>query len=203
MLIILYSLSDDLLSSEMKENCRKRVKKESSKFNKSSESIITCNINDKDVSHDDLNIAFQASMCEDEVVGPTQFSPNKSVKILQEHNTTHNESKGRKGSTMKEKSPTVLSKYSSKKEHTLLHRIDSKDLSSGFQAELNQSSKWHSKNPTNTNTSRQLFKSRSELDSSISTLQPQKPNVRKKLGLNTTCLKQCTISFPKVRHFLN
>ncbi|XP_055306749.1 uncharacterized protein LOC129571037 [Sitodiplosis mosellana] len=178
--------SDDLLTTEMKENRRKRVKRESLMFNESSD--------DPDNTNADLNAAFRSSISEspprkkqqdsqDEVIEPTQFSPVKSKKILQELYLENDVCKTTKRESTslvtKESSPTVLSKRSS------------------IKTALNESPKWHSKAPSKNNTPRRLFDSRTAIDANSSTPQYQQLNSRKKLGLNSLCLKQSTINFPK------
>lgn len=201
----MYSLSDDLLSTELEGSCRKRLKKCSPKFGELSQIIIS---DTADVTCDDLNAAFRSSICEDEEIEPTQFSPNKSNKILQEQNK---ENAGCKeiekeltSLVTKEKSPTVLSKRSSKKEtncikreHTPLHRCESNDTTLARAA--NESAKWHSKAPTKNNTPRRLFDIRSTSDPKSSIPQQQNTSVRKKHGVSVPYLRQSIINFPKVR----
>lgn len=199
----MYSLSDDLLSTELEGSCRKRVKKDSPKFGELSQSIYS---DTADGTCDYLNAAFRSSICEDEEVEPTQFSPNKSIKIFQEQNKENAgceiTTKGPTSLVTKEKSPTVLSKRK-KEKHTPLHRCDSSDNSNTTltrPALLNESAKWHSKAPTN-NTPRRLFDIRSTSDSKSSTPQQQNTSVRKKQGVNVPYLRQSIINFPKVRVF--
>lgn len=199
----MYSLSDDLLSTELGGSCRKRLKKGSPKFGELSQLIIS---DTADVTCDDLNAAFRSSICEDEEIEPTQFSPNKSIKILQEQNKENAVCKIiTKESTSlvtKEKSPTVLSKRSTKKEtskreHTPLHKCESNDTT--FARVANESAKWHSKAPTKNNTPRRLFDIRSTSDAKSSIPQQQNTSVQKKQGVSVPYLRQSIINFPKVR----
>lgn len=98
----IYRLSDELLTTEMLENRRKRIRRNSSNFEKASDSFIANTTHDSDITNDDLNAAFRSSLCEDEVVEPTQFSPNKY--------DDHNKENVEKKTYIVERSPTVLSK---------------------------------------------------------------------------------------------
>lgn len=155
-----------MLTTGVKENRRKCVKQEYPIFDKLSESIITDMKNDANDPNDDLN----AAICEDEVIEPTQFSPNKCIKILNEQNKENHEDKTinieSTSLVTKERSPTVLSKRSikketCKKEHRFLHRLDFNDALLSHQALLNETPKWHSKAPAKNSTPGRMLDSRS------------------------------------------
>lgn len=105
----MYSFSNDLLTSEISENQRKRLKTEFLDIDESSNVLDNTTDNTDDIT-DDLNAAFLSSI-EDEVIEPTQFSPTKI------HNSENDSCKAKKKestSLEKERSPTVLSKRRNK-----------------------------------------------------------------------------------------
>lgn len=198
---IVYSSTDD-------DNRRKRIKTESPRFDDSLSVISNYGINDN------LNDAFQSSICDDDVIEPSQCEtiksqPRKSMKkspyqkgvgLSNEQNKENEQNNiGRNDSIsidMIEHSPTMLGKNftrinlkpTNKKPQTLLHSVvlNHSSIQDTQKEDLKaEPSKWHSKLSIKS-TPRRLFENWSTNDSSSLPQQEARKKSGKKLALSRT-----------------
>lgn len=205
-------MSDSTAVAEDNESRRKRIK---------TENDLTPEAVNNDIS-DELNDAFQHSICDDDVIEPTQFganesginktaliSPGKKGRRVMEHNKENEQIKTVQKDVspfdVKEKSPTMLGKRFNRIDLKKTDKMQQKPLvsvHSNVQSPVEQnlddsmrseSPKWHSK-------PRRLFDNWSSSSHSSPQQQEQNKSTRKKLSLPraSSRLKQSTIKFPKV-----
>lgn len=182
-------------------------------------------------NNDELNDAFRSSICDDDVIEPTQYEISKiqmkksTSKSSPGHKSQHSIEQNKENEESKEteldlqtfdqleKSPTMLGKRGtridskqtdkqSQKPTDCVYSKEKSPLQKSIDVNLRgQSPKWFSKAPNKHGTPRCLF-------DNWTFLQQDTPNAisRKKLSLartsNKTRLKQSTINFPKVCHQL-
>lgn len=208
-------MSDRLAVAEDNESRRKRIKTEMNN--------LTPEALNNDTS-DELNDAFHHSICDDDVIEPTQFganvlginktaliSPGKKGRRVMEHNKENEQNKSVQKDVspidVMEKSPTMLGKRFNRIDLKKTDKMQPKPLVSVHSNEQspvqqNLDDSMRSESPKCHSKPRRLFDNWSSSSHSSPQQQQQEQNrsTRKKLSLPlaSSRLKQSTIKFPKV-----